>query len=96
MIKYLEKNNFDEEIKGKKVLVDFYADWCGPCRMMGTVLEKVENIEILKVNVDKYPELSQKYGVMSIPNLTIFENGNPIKKHIGFMDKNELDTFIND
>ena len=96
MIKYLESNNFDKEIENKRILVDFYADWCGPCKMMGKVLEKMENIEILKVNVDKFPELSQKYGVMSIPNLILFEKGNPLKNHVGFIDESELNNFIND
>ena len=56
MIKYLEKDNFDEEVKSGRILVDFYADWCGPCKMMGAVLETM-NINILKVNVDEYPEI---------------------------------------
>ncbi len=94
MIKYLEKDNFDDEIKNKKVLVDFYADWCGPCRMMGEVLEKIDGIDILKVNVDKFDDLSQKYGVMSIPNLIIFENGEPIKNQVGFINEEELKKFI--
>ncbi len=94
MIKYLEKDNFDEEIKNKKILVDFYADWCGPCRMMGDVLEKIDGIDILKVNIDKFDDLSQKYGIMSIPNLIIFENGEPIKNQVGFINEDELKKFI--
>lgn len=94
MIKYLEKDNFDEEIKDKKILIDFYADWCGPCRMMGDVLETIDSIDILKVNIDKYEDLAQKYGVMSIPNLIVFENGQPIKNHVGFMNEDELKKFI--
>ena len=93
MIKYLE-NDFDNEIKDKRILIDFYADWCGPCRMMGTVLENVDSIDILKVNIDKFPEIAQKYGVMSIPTLSIFENGNPVKTRVGFMNAEELSDFI--
>ena len=93
MIKYLDKD-FDEEIKNKRVLVDFYADWCGPCRMMGSILENLDDVEVLKVNVDNYPDLSQKYGVMSIPNLILFENGNPIKNHVGFMNEEDLKDFL--
>lgn len=59
MIKYLEKNNFNEEIKDGKVLVDFYADWCGPCKMLGEVLLELEDLNILKVNVDEHPEIGQ-------------------------------------
>ncbi len=94
MIKYLEKEDFDTELKDKRVLVDFYADWCGPCRMMGSVLEKLDDIDVLKVNVDNFPELSQKYGVMSIPNLILFENGVPIRNNVGFMNEDDLKEFI--
>lgn len=93
MIKYLE-NNFNDEIKDKRVLVDFYADWCGPCRMMATVLENVDSIDILKVNIDKFPEIAQRYGVMSIPTLSIFENNNLVKTRVGFMNLDELNDFI--
>lgn len=93
MIKYLE-NDFEKEIENKKVLVDFYADWCGPCKMMGQVLEEINEIDVLKVNVDKFPELAQKYGVMSIPSIFIFENGSPIKNRVGYMNIEELNDFI--
>ena len=73
MIKYLEKNNFNEEIKDGKVLVDFYADWCGPCKMLGEVLLELEDLNILKVNVDEHPEIAKEYGVMSMPALVVNE-----------------------
>ena len=94
MIKYLEKNNFEKEIKGKKILVDFYADWCGPCKMLGQVLETIEEIDILKVNVDEFPELAQKYGVMSIPTLIYMEKGKEKNKLIGFAPKEEVLNLI--
>ena len=93
MIKYLEKD-FNSAIAGKKILVDFYADWCGPCQMMSKVLEKNNAIDILKVNVDKFPEIAQRFGVMSIPTLILFENSNVCKTHIGFMNEIELIEFI--
>ena len=93
MIKYLE-NNFDEEIASGKILVDFYADWCGPCRMMGDVLEEVNEINILKVNVDKFPQIAQRYGVISIPTLLLFNDGKIVKNNVGFMDKDSLLEFI--
>ena len=93
MIKYLE-TNFDEAISNKKILVDFYADWCGPCRMMGEVLENIDNIEILKVNVDKFPELAQRYMVMSIPTLLLMDNGKVIRSNVGFMNEDEINEFI--
>ncbi len=96
MIKYLE-NDFEKEIKDKKILVDFYASWCGPCRMLTEVLESIEDkIDILKVDVDKFPEIARKYGVMSIPNLILFENNQVIKNQVGFLNENELLDFINE
>lgn len=93
MIKYLE-TNFDEAITNKRILVDFYADWCGPCRMLGSVLENINDIEILKVNVDKYPDIAQRYMVMSIPTLLLMDNGKVIKNNVGFMNEEELREFI--
>ena len=90
MIKYLKKENFDEEIKSGVVLVDFYADWCGPCKMMGEVLEQLEDVQILKVNTDEFGELSQKYGVMSIPTIILFKEGQEVAKNIGFLPKDAL------
>lgn len=89
---------FNEIIKNKKVLVDFYADWCGPCQMLGPVLEEIaferDDIEIVKVNVDNFFTLAKKYGVMSIPALKIFSQGNVIKQTEGFLTKKELQDFL--
>ena len=94
MIKYLENaDDFNKLIKNK-VLVDFYADWCGPCKRLGTILEEINDIDILKVNVDLFQDISNKYGVMSIPTLIIFDGGSEIKKSIGFKTKEELEEFI--
>lgn len=93
MIKYLEDNDLDSKLKDKKILVDFYADWCGPCKMLGAILEEMD-FPILKINVDKFPELARKYGVMSIPTIILFDNGKEIKKNIGFLSKNELEEFL--
>ena len=94
MIKYLEKDNFNEEIKKGKILVDFYADWCGPCKMMGEVLEKIDKVDILKVNVDDFPEIAREYGVMSIPTLIYMENGEEKKKNIGFITKDQVEEML--
>ncbi len=95
MIKYLEnENDFEKEISKEFILVDFYADWCGPCKMMGKVLEEMDNIDILKVNVDSYPNIAREFKVMSIPTLIIFANGKEVKKNIGMMSKSDLESFI--
>ncbi len=90
MIKHLDnKDDFNNFIK-ERVLVDFYADWCGPCKMLAPILEKVDIIDILKVNVDAFPDLAANYGIMSIPTLILFENGKEIKKEIGFKTLEEI------
>ena len=82
MIKYLKDENFEEEIQKEKVLVDFYADWCGPCKMMGEVLETMDGIDVLKINTDEHEDLAMKFGVMSIPTLILFKNGKEVKKQV--------------
>lgn len=93
MAKMYNGENFDEIIKNR-VLVDFYADWCGPCKMLGPVLEKVNDIDIIKVNVDMYGELSRKYGIMSIPCLILFEDGKEVKRNLGFINEEKVREFI--
>ena len=88
---HLEKeSDFDNLIQGN-VLVDFYANWCGPCKMLGPILEEVSDlIQIVKVDVDNFEEISKKYRVMSIPTIVLFKNGEEIKRNVGFIDKNTL------
>lgn len=91
---HLENQNF-KELTQEKILVDFYANWCGPCKMLAPELEKVEtNIKVIKVDVDEFEELAREYGVMSIPTLILFENGKETKRNVGFMDKNKIKQFI--
>ncbi len=94
MVKHLENEQEFSEIIKRKVLVDFYADWCGPCKRLAPLLEDIDGIEVVKVNVDLYPTIAQKYGIMSIPTLILFNEGNEIKKEIGFRTKEEIEEMI--
>ena len=99
----LNKENFEQEVlkSDKTVLVDFWATWCGPCQMIAPVVEDIANeyqgkIKVAKVNVDDEQELAINYGVMSIPTLIFFKNGNPVKEVVGFHSKSELEEIINE
>lgn len=99
MVKYLKDEVFNDEIKEGLVLVDFYADWCGPCRMLAPVIEEVANelpnVKIIKINVDEREDVARTYGVMSIPTVILFENGETKKKQVGFMPKEVLMRWFN-
>ncbi len=85
---------FKEVIKKDRVLIDFYADWCNPCKMMGMILEDIDSIEIVKVDVDRFGTIAKEYKVMSIPALKIFSKGEIVKESVGFMSREELEEFI--
>lgn len=94
MVNNYNGNNFNE-LTQERVLVDFYANWCGPCKMLGPVLEKVsDEVKVLKVNVDEYQDLAREYGVMSIPCIILFEQGKEIKRSVGFLPEGKLREFI--
>lgn len=92
----INKNNYEKEVlnSDKKVLLDFYADWCGPCRMVAPVVDEIAKehpeFKIGKVNVDEQPELASSFGVMSIPSIFVLEGGKVIKKALGARSKTEL------
>lgn len=96
MLKHVNVEDFEDEVlkSDVKVLVDFYADWCGPCKMMAPVLEEIaENnngFKIVKLNVDENMSIAEKYNIMSIPALFVFDKGEVVNKSIGLISKNEV------
>lgn len=92
--------NFEKEVlqSDKIVLVDFYADWCGPCKMLSPVVDSVanenEDIKVVKVNVDNAQDLAIKYQVMSIPTLVVIKNGQEINRSVGVVSKSEIEEMV--
>lgn len=102
-MKELNKTTFAAEVLESEnpVLVDFWAPWCGPCRMMGPILEELAEeyegkVSFFKVNVDDESELAQKYGVMSIPSIMLFKNGEVVKTSVGAVPKPKIEEMLND
>ena len=103
LIKQINDADFNAEVIASSVpvLVDFWAEWCGPCKMIAPVLEQVAaelgpKIKIVKVNVDNNPQSPAQYGVRSIPNLILFKNGVVIGNKVGTMTKSQLLAFLNE
>ena len=92
----VNKDNFEEEVlkSDKKVLVDFWADWCGPCKMLSPVIDKLaeelEDVKVCKVNVDTEPTISIEYNIMSIPTLLVFESCVEVNRSVGLVSKEEV------
>jgi thioredoxin len=89
--------SFEEMLQGSEVplLVDFYAPWCGPCQMMGPILEKVgadlkDRIKVVKINTDKYPDLAAKHRITSLPTLVVFRDGQPVDRIEGLVRAEQL------
>ena len=93
-------DNFEQEVlKSDKItLVDFWAAWCGPCKMLSPIVDEVASshpeIKVCKVNVDEEPSLAQQYNVMSIPMLLVFENGSIKQKSIGVISKSQIEALV--
>ena len=91
----ITKENFDEIIKtDKPVLLDFYADWCGPCRMVAPIVHEIaeenDSVVVAKINVDNEPDLAMKFGVMSIPTLVVMKNGEEVNRATGARAKPQI------
>lgn len=94
------RNNFENEVmrSDKPVLLDFYADWCGPCRMVSPIIAEIANkrndIKVGKINVDEEPELAAKFQVVSIPMLVVVKNGKIVNQAVGFRPKEQIEAML--
>lgn len=98
MLKHANESNFTDMTGKGLVLVDFFATWCGPCKMLGPVLEEIAkeqtDLKIVKVDVDQHESLAQQFGIMSVPTLVLYKDGRPVKQMSGFMPKDALLEWI--
>ena len=95
-LKHLNSENFEEEVNsGKVTLVDFFATWCGPCKMLGPVLEQVadevkENVNVVKLDIDENMDIAKQFGVMSVPTMVIFKDGKEVDRIVGLRQKSQI------
>ncbi len=96
----VNKNNFSSEIinSEKPVLIDFYADWCGPCKMLSPIIDEIarsnSDVKVVKINIDKEPDLANRYDVMSIPTLVLVNSGKIINRSVGLQPKENIMKMI--
>lgn len=96
---YCDESNFNSVVNDDLVLVDFFATWCGPCRMLAPVLDELSedrSIKIVKVDIDESRTLAKQFGIMSVPTLVLFRNGNKVAQNSGFMPKELITRWIED
>lgn len=99
-VEYANESTFNEKVLASEVpvLVDFYADWCGPCRLIAPLLEELAaenpNVRVVKVNVDESRQLAARYQIRGIPSLKLFKNGNVVAQHVGLADKQRLESLL--
>ncbi|MBS6887786.1 thioredoxin [Clostridium paraputrificum] len=100
MMRYINTGEFDSEVLNQRgvVIVDFYATWCGPCKMLTPVLESIdnemENIKVVKVDIDESRRLAMNYGIQSVPTIKIFKDGREVVTRVGFQPKETLENII--
>lgn len=99
---YLDENNFEQEVlkSSQPVLVDFFATWCGPCKMVSPLLDQVseemkDKVKLCKIDIDQNPNIASKYGVMSIPTFIMYKDGKDVAKNVGALPKSGIEDFIN-
>ncbi len=94
MLLHFDEQNFENEIAQGKTLVDFYADWCGPCQMLSPIIEEIANecddVKVGKLNIDDARDIAIRYGVQSIPTLILFKDGEPVKTLVGYRPKDAI------
>lgn len=96
----ITKENFDSEVLKAEgtVLVDFWATWCGPCRMLSPIVDEVASehpdVKVGKINVDEQPELAQQFGIMTIPTLLVFKNGEKVQESVGLIPKEKVEALL--
>ena len=96
----ITKENFDREVLKAEgtVLIDFWATWCGPCRMLSPIVDEVASerpdVKVGKINVDEQPELAQQFGIMSIPTLLVFKNGEKVQESVGLIPKEKVEALL--
>ena len=100
-VKSIKENEFESEVinSDKPVVIDFWAEWCGPCKEIAPILDEIademkDKIKVVKINIDENPNIPNKYGIQSIPTMIIFKKGQPISTKIGAAIKSEVKTWI--
>ncbi|MFW5848105.1 MAG: thioredoxin [bacterium] len=98
MAEVLNDNNFEEKTKDGITLIDFYADWCGPCRIVGPIVDELSkdltDVNVVKVDVDESPQTAMKFGIRTIPTIVLLKDGKEVNRAIGIMSKPQLLQFI--
>ena len=94
MIKYLSNETLEDALTKEVTIVDFFATWCGPCKMLGMELESMEDVNIIKINIDDHEDIATKHGVMSVPNVEIYKDKKLVKTFIGYKTKEEIEEIL--